>query len=118
MIEHFQAFLTDAFGATTQVPQLTLIFDTGNNSKDNFGLIDTLKLPYAGSIKLSAVKALAEISNQHGPGLLVKLSDEKRQSVSVSHRISTARQEPLWSHIMPIYFRRSILLCKMTLLRR
>ena len=67
MIEHFQAFLTDAFGATTQVPQLTLIFDTGNNSKDNFGLIDTLKLPYVGSIKLSAVKALAEISNQNGP---------------------------------------------------
>src|SRR6266446_4106860 len=59
MIEHFQAFLTDAFGATTQVPQLTLIFDTGNNSKDNFGLIDTLKLPYVGSIKLSAVKAEA-----------------------------------------------------------
>src|SRR5258707_9096422 len=58
MIEHFQEFLTDAFGATTQVPQLTLIFDKGNNSKDNFGLIDTLKLHYVGSIKLSEVKAL------------------------------------------------------------
>src|SRR2546425_1248010 len=66
MIEHFQQFLTDAFGATAHVPQLTLIFDKGNNSKDNFGLIDILKLHYVGSIKLSEVKALAEISNQHG----------------------------------------------------
>ena len=66
MIEHFQQFLTDAFGATTQVPQLTLIFDKGNNSKDNFGLADTLKLHYVGSIKLSEVKALAETSNQNG----------------------------------------------------
>jgi transposase len=67
MIEHFQQFLTDAFGATTQGPQLTLIFDKGNNSKGNFGLIDTLKLHYVGSIKLSEVKEWAEISNQHGP---------------------------------------------------
>jgi transposase len=66
MIEHFHQFLTDCFGATPQTPQLTLIFDKGNNSKDNFGLIDTLKLHYVGSIKLSEVKALAEISNQSG----------------------------------------------------
>jgi len=67
MIEHFQACLMDAFDATTQVPPLTLIFDKGKNAKDNFGLIDTLKLHDVGSIKLSEVKALAEISNQHGP---------------------------------------------------
>jgi transposase len=66
MIEHFQQFLTEAFGATTLVPQLTLIFDKGNNSKGNFSLIDTLKLHYVGSIKLSEVKELAEISNQNG----------------------------------------------------
>jgi transposase len=66
MIEHFQHFLTETFGATAQVPQLTLIFDKGNNSKANFGLIDTLKLHYVGSIKLSEVKDLAEISNQNG----------------------------------------------------
>jgi len=67
MIEHFQALLTDAFGATTQVPPLTLIFDNGHNSQDNFGLIDPLKLHDVGSIKLSEVKAWAEISHQHGP---------------------------------------------------
>lgn len=67
MIEHFQACLMDACDATTQVPQLTLIFDKGKNSKDNFGLIATLKLHDVGSIKLSEVKALAEISHQTGP---------------------------------------------------
>jgi len=30
----------------------TLIFDKGNNSADNFALIDTLELPYVGSVKL------------------------------------------------------------------
>ena len=67
MIAHFQAWLTDAFGATTQVPPLTLICDTGKNAKDNLGLIDTLKLPSVGSITVSEVKAWAEISQQHGP---------------------------------------------------
>lgn len=64
MIANFEQFLTETFGATTQVPQLTLIFDKGNNSKANFSLIDTLNLHYVGSIKLSEVKDLAEISNQ------------------------------------------------------
>ena len=64
MIEHFHQFLTDNFGDTPQAPQLTLIFDKGNNSKDNFGLIDTLNLHYVGSIRLSEVKEWAEISNQ------------------------------------------------------
>jgi len=64
MIERFEQFLSDSFGSISEAPQLTLIFDKGNNSKDNFGLIDRLKLHYVGSIKLGEVKALAEISNQ------------------------------------------------------
>ena len=64
MIEHFHQFLRDTFGTTSHTPQLTLIFDKGNNSKDNFALVDTLKLHYVGSIKLSQVKDLATLSNQ------------------------------------------------------
>jgi transposase len=64
MIEHFHDFLSHTFGDTPQSPQLTLIFDKGNNSKENFHLIDSLKLHYVGSIKLSEVKDLAHISNQ------------------------------------------------------
>ena len=88
MSEHFQQVLTDAFGATAHVPQLTLIFDKGNNSKDNFGLIDILKLHYVGSIKLSEVKALAEISNQHGNWTACQtLGLEKTKCFRVMHDI-------------------------------
>lgn len=44
-------------------PQLTLIFDKGNNSAENFALIDSLKLNYVGSVKLEEHKQLAQISN-------------------------------------------------------
>jgi len=64
IIERFAQFLSDSFGSAPESPQLTLIFDKGNNSKDNFGLIDDLKLHYVGSIKLGEVKDLAEVSNQ------------------------------------------------------
>lgn len=42
----------------------TLIFDKGNNSADNFALIDTLELPYVGSVKLDEHPDLAHVSNQ------------------------------------------------------
>jgi len=64
MIQKFHDFLTNSFGGTIDAPQVTLIFDKGNNSKENFRLIDTLKLHYVGSIKLGEVKELAEISHQ------------------------------------------------------
>jgi transposase len=64
MIAHFHDFLREAFGDTPQRPQLTLIFDKGNNSKENFRLIADLKLHYVGSMKLSEVKDLSAISNQ------------------------------------------------------
>jgi transposase len=64
MVEKFHQFLRERFGGTPKAPKLTLIFDKGNNSKENFGHIDTLKLHYVGSIKLSEVKELAAISNQ------------------------------------------------------
>jgi transposase len=64
MIQKFHDFLTTSFGGHIDAPQVTLIFDKGNNSKENFRLIGTLKLHYVGSIKLCEVKELAEISNQ------------------------------------------------------
>src|SRR2546429_5661714 len=42
----------------------TLIFDKGNNSADNFALLDTLELPYVGSVKLDEHPDLATVSNQ------------------------------------------------------
>jgi len=88
MMEHFHQFLRDAFGTTSQPPQLTLIFDKGNNSQDNFALIDTLKLHYVGSIKLSEVKELARISNQDSRWIACQtLGLEQTKCFRVTHKI-------------------------------
>jgi len=65
MLKQFQEFLTTTFGQDVQAcqSQVTLIFDKGNNSQENFTLIDQLKLHYVGSKKVSEVKDVAEISN-------------------------------------------------------
>jgi len=88
MMEHFHQFLRDAFGTTSQPPQLTLIFDKGNNSKDNFALVDTLKLHDVGSIKLSEVKELALVSNQDSRWIPCQtLGLEQTKCFRVTHHI-------------------------------
>jgi transposase len=64
MIGKFDAFLKEVNGKQTEKPQVTIIFDKGNNSKGNFELIDELQIHYVGSIKLSEAKDLAERSNK------------------------------------------------------
>jgi transposase len=67
MLEQFQEFFNKTFEQEQDIQacqsRVTLIFDKGNNSQDNFKLIDRLKLHYVGSKKLSEVKDVAEISN-------------------------------------------------------
>lgn len=65
MLRQFREFLNNMFGQDVPTCQshVTLIFDKGNNSQDNFKLLDRLKLHYVGSKKLSEVKDVAEISN-------------------------------------------------------
>lgn len=64
MSRKFHEFLTDSFGGNLHAPQITLIFDKGQNSQDNFRVIDTLKLHDVGSIKLGEITELAETSPQ------------------------------------------------------
>ncbi len=64
VLERFRSFYRDLSGAAQAQPHTTLIFDKGNNSKDNFQLLDTLKLSYVGSVKLDEHKDLAAVSNQ------------------------------------------------------
>jgi transposase len=45
------------------LPETTLIFDKGNNSQDNFALVDELDLKFVGSVKLDEHKDLAEVPN-------------------------------------------------------
>jgi transposase len=64
VLERFQRWLKERTGSTWAATKPTLIFDKGNNSADNFALIDSLELPYVGSVKLDEHLELAKISNQ------------------------------------------------------
>lgn len=64
MIQEFSKFLKDIFNQDVECLNITLIFDKGSNSNDNFKLVDSLGLHYVGSIRLGEVKELAEISNR------------------------------------------------------
>ena len=64
VLEKFQRWLKAQAAATGSATQPTLIFDKGNNSADNFALIDTLELPYVGSVKLDEHPDLAQVSNR------------------------------------------------------
>ncbi len=64
VLEKFQRWLVQRVGATGATPKPTLIFDKGNNSEANFGLIDQLQLPYVGSVKLDEHPDLKRVSNQ------------------------------------------------------
>ena len=64
VLEKFQRWLKERAGSTWATTKPTIIFDKGNNSKDNFVLIDALELPYVGSVKLDEHSDLAKVSNQ------------------------------------------------------
>ena len=64
VLERFGRWLRERAGSTGATTKPTLIFDKGNNSADNFALIDRLELPYVGSVKLDEHPDLAEVSNQ------------------------------------------------------
>ena len=65
VLEKFGQWLKACAG-TSQAASVkpTIIFDKGNNSEDNFSLIDRLELPYVGSVKLDEHADLAAVSNQ------------------------------------------------------
>lgn len=64
MIERFREFLSGLSQAEkSAVPEVTVVFDKGNNSADNIALLDSLDLHFIGSVKLDEHKGLAAISN-------------------------------------------------------
>lgn len=62
MLQKFQTFYRSLY-PEGQTPQTTLVFDKGNNSQDNFRLLDKLQWKFVGSVKLDQHRDLAEISN-------------------------------------------------------
>ena len=63
MLRAFHAFLAKVTDSSAPVPETTLIFDKGNNSDDNFAVVDELKLKFVGSVRLDEHKDLMEIPN-------------------------------------------------------
>jgi transposase len=63
MLRAFHTFLNEVTGRSGPLPETTVIFDKGNNSRDNFALIDELNLKFVGSVKLDEHKDLAEVPN-------------------------------------------------------
>jgi transposase len=65
VIDRFHDFLKTLSvpGAVGSKPDVTIIFDKGNNSADNIALLDQYKLHFIGSVKLDEHKELASISN-------------------------------------------------------
>ncbi|HSY66147.1 MAG TPA: IS1634 family transposase [Terriglobales bacterium] len=64
VLEKFQRWLKERAGSTWAATKPTLIFDKGNNSTDNFALVDTLELPHVGSVKLDEHPDLVTVSNR------------------------------------------------------
>ena len=64
ILKRFHGFLKELTEKADPSPATTLIFDKGNNSDENFRLIDSLNFSYVGSVKLDQHKDLAQISNK------------------------------------------------------
>jgi len=63
MLQRFGGLFRELSGVKGSTPNTTLIFDKGNNSPTNFGLLDSMGLNFVGSVKLDEHKELARISN-------------------------------------------------------
>ena len=61
VLSRFHRFFRELAGEATAVPETTLIFDKGNNSAENFSLLDSLRLKFVGSVKLKEHPELAEV---------------------------------------------------------
>jgi len=63
MLQRFRDFLSDLSQRDCSNAKTTLIFDKGNNSAENFAMLDSMEFDYVGSVKLDQHKDLASISN-------------------------------------------------------
>ncbi len=63
IIGRFHEWFREVSGADAPIPVLTVVFDKGNNSSENFALLDHLGLHFVGSIKLDEHKDLMQVGN-------------------------------------------------------
>ena len=97
IIKDFSDFLSRAPGGGSKafdIGGITVVFDKGNNSRDNIKLLDDLKLHFVGSVKLNEHPDLADVSINDprfracsGNGL------EKMKAFSVSKQVYDATRK-------------------------
>ena len=63
MLRRFHSFFKELSADNSSTPDTTVIFDKGNNSADNFALLDSAGLDFVGSVKLGEHKELVRIPN-------------------------------------------------------
>ncbi|MCI0554651.1 MAG: transposase, partial [Anaerolineae bacterium] len=64
VIGRFQEWFGVLSGSAAPLSSLTVVFDKGNNSAENFALLDQLGMHFVGSMKLDEHKDLMRISNE------------------------------------------------------
>jgi transposase len=79
VLERFHQFYRELVGGATVVPDTTLIFDKGNNSADNFRLLDSLELKFVGSVKQNEHPELAQVPHSD-PQFVVCVSPGLRRA--------------------------------------
>jgi transposase len=101
----FHQFFSDLSGREGSVPETTLIFDKGNNSADNFRLLDELKLKFVGSVKPKEHAELAKIphtdlrfSTCSSPGLKGVKAFRATKTVAGSERVLVVTYNPNLAH--------------------
>ncbi len=83
VMNKFNKFFQEVSGSN-QKPEVTLIFDKGNNSNENIKMIDEMKLNFVGSIKFNQIKELAKIPNDSD---LLKSFDEDELEGTKAYRL-------------------------------
>jgi hypothetical protein len=101
ILNRFHQFFRELAGGATVVPETTLIFDKGNNSAANFGLLDSLSLKFVGSVKLSEHPELAGVPHTDprfvgcaSPGLKGTKAFRVTKAVAGSERILVVTYNP------------------------
>ena len=101
VLKRFHRFFRELAGGATVVPETTLIFDKGNNSADNFGLLDSLSLKFVGSVKQNEHPELAQVPHTDprfvvcaSPGLKGTKAFRVTKTVAGSERVLVVTYNP------------------------
>jgi transposase len=101
VLSRFHQFFREVAGEATVVPEMTLIFDKGNNSAENFRLLDSLSLKFVGSVKRNEHPELAEVPQSDArfvgcasPGLKGTRAFRVTKTVAGSERVLIVTYNP------------------------